>query len=75
MKRVYITGTEDFDNVRVLCVADTVEEIPSIPIPEDISEWICHYAESPEQAICQHFSKHDEWSEDMQSGKPEKKVY
>lgn len=38
-------------------------------------EWVWQFAESKEQAIIQHESKHDEWDNDMQSGKEEKITY
>ncbi len=37
--------------------------------------YIWQYAESKEQAISQHESKHAQWALDMESGLPEKDIY
>ena len=40
-----------------------------------VSSWIWQFAESSEQAIEQHDAKHEEWRNDLDSGKTPKETY
>lgn len=41
----------------------------------DTAEWIWQFASNKEEAIRHHYKKHDEWSDDMNAGRPEKRTY
>lgn len=63
-----------YDNEDVQCLTrDEYLDEPSQS--ENWEEWIWQFADSKEQAIAQHYAKHDEWNEDVKSGRVEKETY
>ena len=42
---------------------------------DNVADWIWQFADSPEQAVSQHYEKHDEWQADMEAGLEEKDTY
>jgi len=42
---------------------------------ENVSSWVWQFAENEQQAVSHHTEKHDQWINDMNSGKEEKNTY
>lgn len=42
---------------------------------ESVAAWVWQYAESRDQAVDQHYAKHDDWTSDMDAGREAKRTY
>lgn len=51
------------------------DETNSVGLLNDSEAFVWQYAESPDQALKQHMSKHDEWHDDQEAGRTEKQTY
>lgn len=50
-------------------------EINDILAGESVADWVWQYAPTSEVAASQHREKHDEWWDDVNSGRGEKDTY
>lgn len=72
MPRFVTFVTYDCEDVQCLSAEEFREDMS---VMDNFEEWVWQFADSKEQAIAQHFAKHDEWNADVNAGRVEKETY